>query len=92
MAGMGPERQRNHLDELPHTYTHTRSRLRSRARSGVVEASEKEKKRERRVSSENCGPSGSTIYDLENFVSVEARREGVPEGASRPRSARVIHM
>lgn len=38
-AGTGPERQRNHLDELPHTLPHTGSfaaRARARARSGVA--------------------------------------------------------
>lgn len=72
-AGTGPERQRNHLDELPHTLPRVQWRS-----PGMRK---KEKERERRVSHENCGPSGSRFTTgPENFVSVQENDTGEREG------------
>lgn len=90
MVGTGPKRQRNHLDELPHT-------LRSYfavcecVRIGVI-GLERGRTRDKRVSPENCGPSGSaTIYDGSGNFSVEARCDESTDGRAS-REARVIHM
>lgn len=80
VAGTGPERQRNHLDGLPHTHVYTRAG----ARSGVVEASEEKRGEEERKGERGACVTrklravvpGTTIYGRTRGILL-ARRDGV---------------